>query len=102
MVMNIASALAAYRQPMQAGLTSGGGASDSGAASFSDTLKSFMGDAVKSLKDSEQATQAAATGKANLQEVVVAVSNAEVMMQTVSTIRDKIVSAYQEIMRTSI
>ena len=44
----------------------------------------------------------AATGKANIASVVTAISNAELMLQTVVTIRDKVISAYQDITKTSI
>jgi flagellar hook-basal body complex protein FliE len=101
--MNIADALSAYKQ-------SGGGATGaslnesaaSGAGSFSDTLKSFAGDAVDSLKQGEQAATAGATGKADLTSIVTAISNAELMLQTVVTIRDKVIAAYQDISKTAI
>jgi flagellar hook-basal body complex protein FliE len=101
MLSSVANAIAAYSQPLK---TQGANAatSSTGTGSFADTLSSFVGDAVDSMKESEQLAQSAATGKANLQEVVVAVSNAEVMMQTVTAIRDKVISAYQDVMRTAI
>jgi len=103
MVMNVANALSAYHQ---AG-TSGAGkgmekAADVQGGSFSDTLKGFLGDAVDSVKNSETLAAQGATGKADLQEVILAVNNAELMMQTITAIRDKVITAYQEVIRTSV
>jgi flagellar hook-basal body complex protein FliE len=50
----------------------------------------------------EQASLQAATGKADLAQVTEAVNNAEVAMQTVVAIRDRVISAYQDIMRMPI
>ncbi len=102
MVMNVADALAAYRQG------SGGGAkiasvADTGSGeSFSSALKSFAGDAVKSLEEGEKAAAAGAAGKADIASVVTAINNAELMLQTVVTIRDKVIAAYQDITKTAI
>jgi flagellar hook-basal body complex protein FliE len=102
MVTNVGDALAAYRQTMGGAIPGKAKAVEVGGTSFEDTLKTFIGDAVKSLKEGEQAAALGASGKANLQEVVLAVSNAEIMMQTVTAVRDKVIGAYQEIIRTAI
>ena len=44
----------------------------------------------------------AVKGTADIQEVVMAVSNAEVALQTVVAVRDKVVSAYQDILQMPI
>ncbi len=106
MVMNVSNVLSAYRQADGAGL----GIKDSSMLApvdqkgdtFSDALSDFLGDAVQSIKNSEEMAAKGAVGKADLQDVILAVSNAEVMMQTVTSIRDKVISAYQEVIRTSI
>jgi flagellar hook-basal body complex protein FliE len=103
MVMNIADALAAYRQGGGGASAAGGSTTEvSGTGSFGDMLKNFAGDAVKSLESGEKAATAAATGKADLTSVVTAISNAELMLQTVVTIRDKVIAAYQDITKTAI
>jgi flagellar hook-basal body complex protein FliE len=107
MVMNIAGAIAAYQQSNDGALIGGqtktSDVSDTGGTgSFSDALSSFLGDAVKSLKESEKAAMAGALGKDNLQNVVMAVSNAELQMQTVMSLRDKVIGAYQDIIRMPI
>jgi flagellar hook-basal body complex protein FliE len=103
MVMNIADALAAYRQnggttPKGAGALS----ETQGGESFADALKGFANDAVGAIKEGEKAATAGATGKADLASVVTAINNAELMLQTVVTIRDKVISAYQAIVQEAI
>jgi len=104
MVMNVADALAAYRQNGgTAGTKTGTGASDAGGeGSFADALKQFGSDAVDAVKQGEQAAAAGASGKADIASVVTAINNAELMLQTVVTIRDKVIAAYQSITQTSI
>ena len=74
----------------------------SGGESFADTLKGFAGDAVKTLQDGEKAAAAGATGKVDIASVVTAMNSAELMLQTVVGIRDKVIAAYQDITKTSI
>lgn len=104
MVLNIADALSAYRKGGGAATNAGTMAEDSsgGAASFSDTLKGFASDTVNALKEGEKAATSGATGQANLANIVTAISNAELMLQTVVTIRDKVIAAYQDISKTPI
>jgi len=102
MVTNVGNAIAAYRQTMGGAAAGKAKPVETAGSSFEDTLKTFLGDAVKSLKEGEKAAAEGALGKANLQEVVIAVSNAEIMMQTVTAVRDKVINAYQEIIRTTI
>jgi flagellar hook-basal body complex protein FliE len=50
----------------------------------------------------EHVSMQAAMGKADLAKVTEAVNNAEVAVQTVVAIRDRVVAAYQDIMRMPI
>lgn len=54
------------------------------------------------MKKGEAVSAKAAVGKADLTEVVTAVTNAEVTLQTVTAVRDRVVNAYQEILRMPI
>ena len=82
------------------GLTKGGSADAAGNASFSDVLKGIVSQAVDSQKNAESLTLAAAQGQpVALQDVVQAVSKAELTLQTLVTVRDKAVEAYQQIMQ---
>ncbi len=101
MVMNIGDAISAYKQGA-GGSKAGMAGASGGGASFADQLKGFIGDTVDALKDGEKAAAAGAGGKADLASVVTAVNNAEMMLQTVVTIRDKVISAYQSIVQSAI
>lgn len=50
----------------------------------------------------DAATTQALSGPANLTQVVTAVSHAELALQTATAIRDRMVSAYQDVMRMPI
>ncbi|HLZ74409.1 flagellar hook-basal body complex protein FliE [Phenylobacterium sp.] len=69
---------------------------------FGDILKSAMNDVMKTSKAAEGQMVAQAQGKAQLIDVVTAVSSAEQSLNTVMAIRDQVISAYQEIMRMPI
>jgi flagellar hook-basal body complex protein FliE len=99
----IANALNAYGNAAKA-LSGGGEAATAGGApeSFSDLLKQSAKDAVKTGADSEKLSLAATAGNANVSDLVSAVSSAEVTLQAVTAVRDKVVSAYQEILRMPI
>lgn len=58
--------------------------------------------AVDTVRRSERVSLAAIAGKASTQEVVQSVIAAEMTIQTVVAIRDKMVQAYQDIMRMPI
>jgi flagellar hook-basal body complex protein FliE len=69
---------------------------------FGDILKSAMSDVMKSSKNAETQMVNQVQGKAQLVDVVTAVSSAESSLETVMAIRDQVISAYQEIMRMPI
>ena len=52
-----------------------------------------------SLQNSEATAKAAMVGKADPHALVMALSQTELAIETASTLRDKVVEAYQEIMR---
>ena len=78
-----------------------GGASATGGG-FGDILKSAMTDVMKSTKNAETQMTAQVHGKAELVDVVTAISAAESSLETVMAIRDQVINAYQEILRMPI
>lgn len=105
MVMNISNAMSAYKQAAKApslNAALGPNEANQEGDSFSDMVSGFLGDTVKSVRHSEDMAAKGAVGKADLQDVILAVSDAEVMIQTVTSIRDKMISAYQEVIRSAI
>lgn len=58
--------------------------------------------ALNTMRHAERMTARGVAGRADVQEVVQALSNAEVTMQAVVAVRDKIVGAYSDILRMSV
>ncbi len=72
------------------------------AASFGALLNSAIADTASSLKAGETAAAQVAAGEANLVDVVTAISAAEVGLETALAVRNRVIEAYQEIMRMPI
>ena len=103
MVAKISDAAAAYSNA--AGRAAGPGLEARDAApgeTFGGMVRDLIGDASAAGIRSEQITADAMIGQADLTDVVMAVNNAELTLQTVIAIRDKVVEAYQEIIRMPI
>ena len=73
------------------------------ASSFGNTLARALGDVVDQGNAAEaKAMQAIGGQGGNLTDVVTAVSKAELALQTTVAVRDRVVQAYQDIMRMPI
>jgi flagellar hook-basal body complex protein FliE len=70
--------------------------------SFGDLLKDAIGNVVDSGRKSDQQTAAMANGKANVMDVVTAVAETDVKISTLVSVRDKVISAYEDIMKMPI
>ena len=70
--------------------------------SFTDVLAQITGNPMESLKASEATAIAGIQGKVSAQQVVQSIMSAEESLQAAIAIRDKVVSAYQEISRMAI
>ncbi len=80
------------------GNSSAGAAGVSGTPSFKDTVQSFLGDVNDKVTQSNQLSQDLATGKTNdVSKVVTSVEEANLAMQFTLAIRNKLLSAYNEI-----
>jgi flagellar hook-basal body complex protein FliE len=75
--------------------------SDAG-GSFGSMVKQAIGSVVEQGKRSDALAQGMAAGKANIVDVVTAVTETEVAIQTMVSVRDKVIAAYEEIMRMPI
>jgi flagellar hook-basal body complex protein FliE len=69
---------------------------------FDSVLKQVTTDAIGSLKAGESASISAIQGKESTRKVVEALMSAEQSLQTAVAVRDKVVQAYQEVVRMSI
>ncbi|MCI5060268.1 MAG: flagellar hook-basal body complex protein FliE [Alphaproteobacteria bacterium] len=92
------AAINAYANTSKAANVAGLNAPQKG-ESFGDILKSTAMRTLDTLRGGEVASAKAVSGEASLPEVVQAITAAEVTLQTVVAVRDRLVGAYQEIMR---
>src|ERR1700744_5060634 len=79
-----------------------GKSSDAGGPSFGDLLKDAIGNVVDGGRKADQQTTAMAAGKANVMDVVTAVAETDVKVSTLVSIRDKVISAYEDILKMPI
>jgi len=100
MTINVAAGAAAYANAAKT-LTAPQGASAAGGG-FGDMLKSAIEGAIGDQQKGEVASMQAAAGTGDLNSVVAAVTNADVSLQTVVAVRDKVISAYQEILHMTV
>jgi flagellar hook-basal body complex protein FliE len=75
---------------------------DSQGPSFGSVLKEALGSVVEAGKKSDAQAQAMAAGKANMVDVVTAVTETEVAIEALVSVRDKVIQAYEEILRMPI
>ena len=102
-----AGAYAATQRLLSTGTQSGGLSSAAGAASglggsFASMLEGAIGGVAEAGRKAETQAMAAAGGRADLVDVVTAVAESETALQTLVAVRDKVISAYEEIMRMPI
>lgn len=101
-----AKAYAAAQSQAGKGLGAGGlGGAASGLADgggFGDMVKNAMNEVMQSSRAAEGQMKAQVQGKAELLDVVTAISSAEASLETVMAVRDQVIQAYQEIMRMPI
>lgn len=102
MKADIANAISAYNDAAKRLGAPGLEAAKPEGPNFADLLKESAQGAVDVGKAGEQQTMAGIAKQAELADVITAVSNAEVTLQTVVAIRDRVIQAYQDIMRMPI
>lgn len=73
-----------------------------GGKDFASFVKDAASGAVDTLKQGEAMSMKGIAGEADLTDVVAAVNSAETTLQLVTTLRDRMVQAYQEILRMPI
>jgi flagellar hook-basal body complex protein FliE len=78
------------------------GSGDASNGGFAETLGRALQGIVSAGREADAQALQAITGGGNLTEVATAVSRAELALQSAVAIRDKVVQAYQDIMRMPI
>lgn len=79
-----------------------GGATSAGQAGFGDALTRALDGVVSAGHEADTQAVRAISGAGNLTEVATAVTHAELALQTAVSIRDRVVQAYQDVMRMPI
>ncbi len=79
-----------------------GDAAATSGPSFGDVLKGVMNDTIQASKQAETKMVEGVQGKADLVDVVTAISSAQASLETVMAVRDQVIAAYQEVMRMQI
>lgn len=97
MAISPTSALAAYRH-----VASGAQAAGIAEGGFSAALQRAFEGVVETSRSAERGAMEAVRGGGNITEVVTAVAKAELALQTTAAVRDRVVQAYQDIMRMPI
>ena len=73
-----------------------------GAADFSNLLRGAVDGVAASGRAAETQALAAAAGKADIVDVVTAVAESEAALETLVAVRDRVIAAYEDIMRMPI
>ena len=100
-----AAAAAAYQSIAKIGTGAAAvspAANPAASASFTDFLSDAIKDGVETMKTGERLATQQVAGTANIVDVVNAVNSAELTLDTVVAVRDKVVQAYQSIMNMPI
>jgi flagellar hook-basal body complex protein FliE len=84
------------------GRTAGGGTSAGAPNSFGAAITQALDQAVQTGHAADDQAMKALSGGGNLTDVVAALSHAEMTLQTATAIRDRVVQAYQDIMKMPI
>src|ERR1700754_3387620 len=84
------------------GNSGAGSGADSAGPSFGQVLKEAVGGVLDAGRKSDAQTVAMASGKANVMDVVTAVAETDVAVSTLVSVRDKVIQAYEDIMKMSI
>jgi flagellar hook-basal body complex protein FliE len=71
-------------------------------ANFGNMVEQMIGGAAGAMRSAETASAQQIAGKGDLVDVVTAIGAAEQALETVVAVRDKVVNAYQDIMRMQI
>ncbi|MBV6656490.1 MAG: flagellar hook-basal body complex protein FliE [Devosiaceae bacterium] len=99
-------ALQAYAQAAQALSRGSDAAAQSSSANPADGFDDMLQSQISGIVDQGQAVEARGMdlvqGRADVVDVVTAVAETEVLLETMVTVRDRVISAYQEILRMPI
>ncbi len=87
--------------PAETPVADGAGKTGEG-TTFADALAAASSEMAETLRAGESAAQQALTGQGDVQSVVEALTATELALQTAVAVRDRVVEAYQEVLRMPI
>lgn len=102
MVAKIVDAANAYASALSRANAAPVAEASGATASFADLLSGAVGGLRDATAGSEQLTAMSLNKQANVLDVVMAVNSAEMTLETVVAVRDRVMTAYNEIMRMPI
>jgi flagellar hook-basal body complex protein FliE len=104
MSMDTLNAVNAYRNQLKMMQQAGERAPEDEAIkpSFSNMVEQALGSAVAAENKSESVQLQSLTGHVDLSELVTAVANAELSLNTVVAVRDRVINAYNDIIKMAI
>jgi flagellar hook-basal body complex protein FliE len=101
-----AAAASAYAALGRIGAETGGLARAADTASSGPNFSAILKDVIHAVSESgaraDAQTQAVAVGKANMVDVVTAVAESETAIATLVSVRDKVIAAYEDILKMPI
>lgn len=100
--VNILDAVSAYNRTSSLEGKSIMGTTPSSADDFTSLVEKALSETKEKLDIAETATAGSVKGDISLEDLAIAVANAEVSLKTLISIRDKLVSALQDILRMPI
>lgn len=96
-------AVSAYARVLDTGRpTAAAGSSSEATGGFGAMVEDLVTSTAAAMRTAEQASAAQVAGKGDLIDVVTAIGAAETALDTMVAVRDRMVSAYQDIMRMQI
>ncbi len=98
---NAYAALAKMREDT-ANIAGGLNKSQDAGPNFGSILKDVMNAVSAAAHNSDAQAQAVAAGKANMVDVVTAVTETETAFQTLISVRDKVIAAYEDVLKMPI
>ena len=99
MIADVGQAIAAYAQTAKSAAKGEGGGEDT---NFASLLAGAVKSAAGTMANGEAMSLKAIANQADLNEVVQAVTQAEVALQTVVAVRDRVIQAYNDIIKMPI
>ncbi len=72
------------------------------AVPFGDKIEAALRDANQSLQQADASAEAVATGEGDVVEAMIALSRADISLRLVLSMRNRLLEAYQEIMRLQV